>query len=67
MFNFDPGSPRSNRKKEVDPDLSKMEGMDKAERELFVMKRSQENRYNRHRDLMRIYDTRGYREHFVHV
>ena len=67
-FNFHPGSPRPGRHhREVDPDLWKMKNMTETEKREFLLKRNQENRYNRHRSLMKQYDARGYEERWVNV
>ena len=70
MFNFGEDNPSGSgrsRLREVDPDLHKMEGMNDEEKHQFVMRRSQEQRYNRHRELIKTYDLRGYEEQWVNV
>jgi hypothetical protein len=69
LFNFGGGSSSQSQRpeKEEDPDLKKMEGMTEVERRVFVVKRSQEARYERHRRLKQQYDARGYEEHWVNV
>lgn len=67
-FNFNSGSPRLGRNpREVDPDLWKMKNMSEVEKREFLLKRNQEKRYNRHRTLMKQYDTKGYEETWVNV